>query len=201
MSIIDQTLDSTPRQQRQMYVLYQKAVPRRKCKNCGLEQSSAEFAFDDKVADFTAKLCNTCKAKIKQPKPVRINKRGKQAASTEPPASTMWEMEQATEPSYRPHENRRIFSDAQKRLKWFEQGGLCMYCQADLSITGFHADHVHPFIKGGVNSTANLALACPRCNGGNKDQVIGLQWKPSNLLIIKRRECFDPSTGFSWQCG
>lgn len=44
------------------------------------------------------------------------------------------------------------------------QGGKCNTCAADLSVTGFHRDHVVPLSKGGPSTLANLQLLCPPCN-------------------------------------
>lgn len=44
------------------------------------------------------------------------------------------------------------------------QKGRCFYCQAKLSESGMHADHVIPLVLGGSNSIDNLVIACPDCN-------------------------------------
>lgn len=46
------------------------------------------------------------------------------------------------------------------------QRGMCAnpYCQADLSETGFHADHKTPVLLGGSHDPMNRQLLCPTCN-------------------------------------
>lgn len=43
------------------------------------------------------------------------------------------------------------------------QGGLCSYCQCDIS-NGYHIEHFHPVGKGGNNDFENLSLSCASCN-------------------------------------
>jgi 5-methylcytosine-specific restriction endonuclease McrA len=43
------------------------------------------------------------------------------------------------------------------------QSGLCVYCDADLSL-GYHVDHIMPIALGGSNWPSNLQCLCPTCN-------------------------------------
>lgn len=44
------------------------------------------------------------------------------------------------------------------------QEGRCACCGADLSITGYHIDHIMPIALGGDNTDDNLQLLTPACN-------------------------------------
>lgn len=44
------------------------------------------------------------------------------------------------------------------------QNYACVYCNADLNLTGYHADHIIPISKGGSNYPHNYQLLCPICN-------------------------------------
>ena len=50
-----------------------------------------------------------------------------------------------------------------KRL-YKEQSGKCTSCKCDLSITGYHVDHIMPLYLLGTNNKENLQLLCPNCN-------------------------------------
>lgn len=59
--------------------------------------------------------------------------------------------------------------DAQFKL----QAGYCFGCFADLTVVGYHVDHIVPLAKGGTNWPGNLQLLCPTCNcsKGAKDNA------------------------------
>jgi hypothetical protein len=44
------------------------------------------------------------------------------------------------------------------------QGGKCACCEADLSKTGYHLDHIMPLALGGLNNDTNVQLLTPSCN-------------------------------------
>ncbi|TAJ95908.1 MAG: HNH endonuclease [Gammaproteobacteria bacterium] len=58
---------------------------------------------------------------------------------------------------------KRIFTKRQKRILAFVSGGKCVACGKFLQ-SGFHADHVIPFSKGGRTVTNNGQALCPECN-------------------------------------
>lgn len=64
------------------------------------------------------------------------------------------------------------------------QRGLCAnpYCQADLSETGFHADHKVPVVLGGSHDPMNRQLLCPICNH-RKGVMTNEEW-----LAVQERE-------------
>jgi 5-methylcytosine-specific restriction endonuclease McrA len=59
---------------------------------------------------------------------------------------------------------------AEQILQMFaDQQGLCAspICRLPLILKGpgkFHADHMHPLIRGGSNDIGNIQLLCPKCN-------------------------------------
>lgn len=62
---------------------------------------------------------------------------------------------------------------ADVRALFEAQDGFCAACRVDLSIAGYHVDHVHPLSKGGSNGPENLQLLCPTCN---KKKSAKLNW-------------------------
>ena len=50
------------------------------------------------------------------------------------------------------------------RDRILESGGRCEWCAVELVRRDFELDHIVSLKAGGVNSAANLALACPDCN-------------------------------------
>lgn len=50
------------------------------------------------------------------------------------------------------------------------QGGTCVYCNVDIT-QGFHADHIHPLIRGGSNWIENIQLLCATCNISKGDKT------------------------------
>lgn len=58
------------------------------------------------------------------------------------------------------------FTVADKCILFSEQSGLCAnpFCEADLSVSGFHADHKLPVLLGGSHDRENRQLLCPTCN-------------------------------------
>lgn len=45
-----------------------------------------------------------------------------------------------------------------------KQNATCNGCECDLSISGYHVDHIMPLILMGSNSKENIQLLCPKCN-------------------------------------
>lgn len=58
------------------------------------------------------------------------------------------------------------FTDLDKCALFQIQRGLCAnpFCEGDLSVTGFHADHKTPVARGGSHDPVNRQLLCPTCN-------------------------------------
>lgn len=49
-------------------------------------------------------------------------------------------------------------------LLWYNQKGLCYYCQCNLEISGKHIEHMLPLSRGGLHDISNICLSCPNCN-------------------------------------
>lgn len=58
------------------------------------------------------------------------------------------------------------FTRIEQASMFLAQDGMCAnpYCEADLSIAGFHADHKQPVALGGHHGKENRQLLCPTCN-------------------------------------
>jgi superfamily II DNA or RNA helicase len=59
---------------------------------------------------------------------------------------------------------RRFFSQRQRSILALLTGGKCAACGKRLTKGDYHADHVHPFSKGGTTTTDNGAALCATCN-------------------------------------
>ena len=59
-----------------------------------------------------------------------------------------------------------VFTVADKCKLFADQSGMCanLFCEADLSVVGFHADHKNPVLLGGSHDISNRQLLCPTCN-------------------------------------
>lgn len=57
----------------------------------------------------------------------------------------------------------RRFSVRQRVALWLASGGRCVRCGAAL-VPGWHADHVHPYSRGGATDVLNGQALCPSCN-------------------------------------
>jgi len=44
------------------------------------------------------------------------------------------------------------------------QNYKCVYCPADLRVSGVHRDHIIPISKGGEHADQNMQALCPTCN-------------------------------------
>ena len=65
----------------------------------------------------------------------------------------------------------RFFSKSQKVDLYLAAGGKCMICRATLP-KSWHADHVRPWVKGGVTDVLNGAALCPQCNQRKGDSML-----------------------------
>jgi 5-methylcytosine-specific restriction protein A len=59
------------------------------------------------------------------------------------------------------------------RQKIFEKfGGVCAYCNKELSFETFTIDHILPKSRGGTNEFSNLTVACKKCNQEKADKIL-----------------------------
>ncbi len=67
----------------------------------------------------------------------------------------------------------------------------CEYCQIpdEAQVATFHCDHCIPESKGGPTSEANLAWACPRCNGSKLAATHAPDSQTGELVLL-----FNPRT-------
>ncbi len=60
-------------------------------------------------------------------------------------------------------DSRRRFTGRERTALWLAADGRCESCGIELD-PGWHADHVHPYSKGGPTDVINGAALCPPCN-------------------------------------
>lgn len=68
---------------------------------------------------------------------------------------------------------RRRFNSAQRVALWLAANGHCQMCGCELQ-PGWHADHVHPYSKGGSTDVINGAALCPSCNTKKGDTSMSI---------------------------
>lgn len=67
-------------------------------------------------------------------------------------------------------DDRRRFTDKQRRLIHRRDGGLCFYCGCEAG-DDWQADHVLPWSRGGQTVIQNGVVACATCNNAKSDKV------------------------------
>lgn len=60
--------------------------------------------------------------------------------------------------------NARAFSEADRKRKYREQNGICVYCNGKFEFADMAGDHITPWSKGGKTSYDNLQMLCVKCN-------------------------------------
>tara|TARA_B100001059_G_C17810305_1_gene571850 strand:+ start:1578 stop:1775 length:198 start_codon:yes stop_codon:yes gene_type:complete len=58
---------------------------------------------------------------------------------------------------------KRVFTKKQRNIIAWIGGGYCAICKVEIG-ANFHADHIHPFVKGGKTIIKNGQALCPSCN-------------------------------------
>ena len=83
----------------------------------------------------------------------------------------------------------RNFSSSQRTALYLASQGKCESCGTGLE-KGWHADHVHPFSRGGRTETNNGAALCPRCNLAKGDRTMDArtQWQTAAVERFLRSE-------------
>lgn len=76
--------------------------------------------------------------------------------------------------------SKRFFSDADRLAAFIAANGACQQCGKPLP-ANFHADHKHPFSKGGETSIDNIQALCPDCNLEKGDKV--KVWTPPGITL------------------
>ena len=89
---------------------------------------------------------------------------------------------------------KRRFSARQRRILAWMTGGRCANCGQQLT-REFHADHVTPFVSGGVTLTGNGQALCGPCNLKKGSRMLKLRpWQQEALvkaldwLLVKRQD-------------
>jgi hypothetical protein len=72
-----------------------------------------------------------------------------------------------------PLDPKRIFDDSEKIQIYQKNSGICQNpsCGKKVTETGWHADHIIPWIKGGRTQVSNAQVLCVRCNLKKKDSL------------------------------
>ena len=75
---------------------------------------------------------------------------------------------------------RRRFSNRERKALYKAAGGRCEQC-GDKLRRGWHADHVHPYSKGGETDVLNGAALCPTCNLKKSDTTTAERQKEETM--------------------
>ena len=58
----------------------------------------------------------------------------------------------------------RRFGKSQRMAIYLNSDGKCQLCQAPITLSDFHADHIVPWSKGGPTTLSNAQALCSSCN-------------------------------------
>ena len=61
-------------------------------------------------------------------------------------------------------DRQRQFDEYQRIAIYRRDEGICLRCNNQIDFSGFHADHVTPFSKGGLTIVSNGQILCSKCN-------------------------------------
>lgn len=67
------------------------------------------------------------------------------------------------------HLNLRKFTEAQRRIAYERQRGVCAMCEDNFPIEQMEADHITPWSQGGKTSEENCQMLCRDCNRRKSD--------------------------------
>lgn len=67
------------------------------------------------------------------------------------------------------HLNLRKFTEAQRRIAYERQRGVCAMCENNFPIEQMEADHITPWSQGGKTSEENCQMLCRDCNRRKSD--------------------------------
>ena len=68
-----------------------------------------------------------------------------------------------------------------KKNLFLRDGGICQYCEKNLTLKACTVDHILPKSRGGMNTWENVALACTKCN-----QKKGARLPKEANMILKK---------------
>ena len=77
---------------------------------------------------------------------------------------------------------KRFFNRFDRGILKRLAGNRCVECDMNLP-EGFHADHIHPFSKGGKTSLKNGQALCPKCNIAKGDSTMNIKTKFADEVI------------------
>lgn len=76
-------------------------------------------------------------------------------------------------------DERRFFTDAQRKEIYLRAEGVCESCGCRLNPGDWHADHIRPHSKGGLTELQNSQALCPSCNRAKSNKMNPLHFVPS----------------------
>ena len=81
----------------------------------------------------------------------------------------------------------RSFNRKQRDALWLAADGRCELCGCELP-DDFHADHIHPYSRGGDTDVMNGQALCPKCNLAKGNTMDGLRrWQEDAIDAYDER--------------
>ena len=90
---------------------------------------------------------------------------------------------------------------AKLKRQVFERARACCeycLCQAKYSSDPFSIEHIIPVVKGGLNESVNLALACQGCNGQKYDKIESIDPVTQLLVPLYNPRLYIWNEHFEW---
>lgn len=73
-------------------------------------------------------------------------------------------------------------------LVFLRANRACEYCHFEISAAGVSFDHIVPFVKGGLNISANLAASCMTCQRGKFTKTPD-EWAQARVMLVPCEVC------------
>lgn len=70
-----------------------------------------------------------------------------------------------------PKDPKRLFDEAQRRVIFRRDKGICQHCGAKCEWNAWQADHIIPWSRGGKTVVSNGQILCPTCNAAKSDSL------------------------------